>query len=250
MHTKPITYLTQRLAQAVDTELMSPAGGFSIDQLMELAGLAVAQAAARVFPLQPKPPGIPPTSVNRVVLCCGPGNNGGDGLVAARHLAHFGYTPIVYYPKPTDKPLFRNVTQQLRNLDVLVLGSDASSTIDSQLQHAYFVVDALFGFSFAGPIRSPFDDVIKKINESHKPVLSVDIPSGWDVEKGPMDAHGLDTPYALISLTAPKLGASGYTGIHFVGGRFVPPAMARRLGLDMPEYSGADQIVQISGLKV
>ena len=56
--------------------------GFSVDQLMELAGLACATALASEYPA---------ATHRRVLVIAGPGNNGGDGLVAARHLYHFGY---------------------------------------------------------------------------------------------------------------------------------------------------------------
>lgn len=65
----------------MDEELMGPLG-FSVDQLMELAGLSVAQSIAAEYPA---------ASHARVLVIAGPGNNGGDGLVAARHLHHFGY---------------------------------------------------------------------------------------------------------------------------------------------------------------
>ena len=67
--------LNQSEAIAVDQELFHDYA-FSVDQLMELAGLSCAHAVARCFPER-----------GRVLLCCGPGNNGGDGLVAARHLS-------------------------------------------------------------------------------------------------------------------------------------------------------------------
>ena len=67
---------------------------YSLDQLMELAGLSVACAVAETFPSP---------AYTRVLVLAGPGNNGGDGLVAARHLVHFGYAPTVCYPKRTDK---------------------------------------------------------------------------------------------------------------------------------------------------
>ena len=57
--------------------------GFSVDQLMELAGLSVAQAIRAEYS---------PNSHKRVLVIAGPGNNGGDGLVAGRHLYHFGYS--------------------------------------------------------------------------------------------------------------------------------------------------------------
>lgn len=59
--------------------------GFSIDQLMELAGLSVASSILAEYP---------PSKSPRILIVAGPGNNGGDGLVAARHLYHFGYKGI------------------------------------------------------------------------------------------------------------------------------------------------------------
>jgi len=64
--------------------------GFSVDQLMELAGLSVSQAVDNFLQQS--------TRSASVLILCGPGNNGGDGLVAARHLFHFGYRPVVVYP--------------------------------------------------------------------------------------------------------------------------------------------------------
>ena len=60
--------------------------GFSVDQLMELAGLSVACAVAHEYPKAKN---------GHVLIISGPGNNGGDGLVAARHLHHFGYNAQV-----------------------------------------------------------------------------------------------------------------------------------------------------------
>jgi hypothetical protein len=72
-------------------------GAFSLDQLMELAGLSVSQVVYRVHPLN---------RGKRVLVAVGPGNNGGDGLVAARHLCQYGYQPSVYYPKRPKNELY------------------------------------------------------------------------------------------------------------------------------------------------
>lgn len=93
-----VRFLSSKIAQQIDKDLMSPEGGFSIDQLMELAGLACAEAVYRSYP--------PSSRHQRILVACGPGNQGGDGLVAARHLSHFGYEPSVWYPKHKSAPLF------------------------------------------------------------------------------------------------------------------------------------------------
>lgn len=72
---------SQEEATRVDQELFNDCG-FSVDQLMEMAGLSVASAVAKQYP-QTDP------SIQKVLICCGPGNNGGDGLVSARHLKLF-----------------------------------------------------------------------------------------------------------------------------------------------------------------
>lgn len=91
----------------------------------------------------------------------------------------------------------------------------------STLLSSDVILDAIFGFSFKGPVRAPFDEVLPLISSSHKPIVSVDIPSGWDVENGNEDGVGFD-PDVLISLTAPKEGVRSFKGRHFLGGRFVP----------------------------
>lgn len=83
------------------------------------------------------------------------------------------------------------------------------------------ILDAIFGFSFKGPVRPPFDDALPLLTNSKLPIVSVDIPSGWDVEAGKIEALGLE-PDVLVSLTAPKEGVKLFKGRHFLGGRFVP----------------------------
>ena len=88
MASRGLRFLSSAEASALDEALMSEEHGFSLDQLMELAGLSVASAVADAFGSTPL----------RVLVLAGPGNNGGDGLVAARHLAHWGYRLAVCLP--------------------------------------------------------------------------------------------------------------------------------------------------------
>jgi NAD(P)H-hydrate epimerase len=97
----------------------------------------------------------------------------------------------------------------------------SETTLSTALATTDVVLDAIFGFSFKPPVRAPFDAALPLIDHAKLPIISVDIPSGWDVEQG--DAHGLGLhPAVLISLTAPKEGVRTFSGRHFLGGRFVP----------------------------
>ncbi|KAI6009175.1 YjeF N-terminal domain-containing protein [Pisolithus marmoratus] len=160
---------------------------------MELAGLSCAQALAKVYTRDTYP---------NVLVCCGPGNQGGDGLVAARHLG-FG-----------SKDIYKRLHQQCDNMDITTLPSDVSA-LEAALPTTTF--------SFQAPVRAPFDAVLDRIQAPCKPIVSVDIPSGWDVERGPdVDGHTVIRPEVLVSLTAPKEGAREFKGRHFLGRRFVP----------------------------
>ena len=98
--------------------------------------------------------------------------------------------------------------------------STETSSLSEALRSSDVILDTIFGFSFKAPVRAPFDKVLRLIAESKLPIVSVDIPSGWDVEKGKLEG-GLE-PDVLVSLTAPKLGVKNYAGRHFLAGRFVP----------------------------
>lgn len=96
-----------------------------------------------------------------------------------------------------------------------------TDTLRSALASSDVILDAIFGFSFKGPVRAPFDSALPLLSSSGLPIVSVDVPSGWDVEKGNAEGVGLN-PNVLISLTAPKEGVKSFAGRHFLGGRFVP----------------------------
>ncbi|XP_006662307.2 pyridoxine/pyridoxamine 5'-phosphate oxidase 1, chloroplastic isoform X2 [Oryza brachyantha] len=236
-----VTHLSQQEAAEIDEQLMGPLG-FSVDQLMELAGLSVAAAVAEVYKLG---------ECTRVLVICGPGNNGGDGLVAARHLHHFGYKPYVCYPKRTPKPLYSGLCTQLESLAIpFVPVEDLPENLSEEFD---IIIDAMFGFSFHGTPRPPFDDLINRLvslsvngNSAKRPaIVSVDIPSGWHVEEGDVNGGGFK-PDMLVSLTAPKLCAKKFTGPHhFLGGRFVPPPILSKYKLHLPPYPGTSMCVRI-----
>lgn len=231
-------FLNAKDAAALDEELMSQPG-FSLEQLMELAGLSVAEAVYEAFPLQhlnstkEKP---------MVLLVCGPGNNGGDGLVAARHLYHFGYDCSILYPKRSSKTHFVNLVKQCEDLSIPFLNEMPSNWEDT----FDLVVDAIFGFSFHGTPREPFDGILEAISgQRNVPILSVDVPSGWNVDEGDVAGTGF-MPDVLVSLTTPKHCSKSFTGRHFIGGRFLPPKLAEKYRVKMPPYPKVSQVMEIT----
>ncbi|KFY25546.1 hypothetical protein V493_04594 [Pseudogymnoascus sp. VKM F-4281 (FW-2241)] len=222
-------FFSAKSAAALDHDLMT-IGAFSIDQLMELAGLSVSQAVYRLHP---------PSRGRRILVACGPG---GDGLVAARHLWHYGYKPTIYYPKQSKNELYQRLSTQLKTLNIPFVDD-----FHSAIEETDHVIDAIFGFSFTGEVRDPFGPVIEALAKSKVDVTSVDAPSSWNIESGPPSSGpGKDfNPTSLVSLTAPKPLTKWFKGRHFLGGRFISPDIAKKYDLSVPEYPGIDQIVEL-----
>lgn len=233
-----VRYLGQKEAIALDQELFS-SYQFSVDQLMELAGLACAQAVALTYkPLEN--PSLP------VLICCGPGNNGGDGLVMARHLQHLGFSAHIHYPKKTEKELYQRLVTQAVESGVQMVDQLPP---DEEIASNYsLLVDAIFGFSFSPPVRALFLPLLSTLAKSKVPLVSIDIPSGWDVETGPPQDGSTPwlAPDLLVSLSAPKMCAKHFKGSqHYLGGRFLPPALVAKFQLDLPPYPGLQHAVAL-----
>lgn len=149
-------FLNQTEAINVDQELFNEYK-FSVDQLMELAGLSCAHAIAKCFEA---------SKYKRILVCCGPGNNGGDGLVCARHLTLMGYNPHIYYPKPTPNPLYANLTHQCKGMNIEFI-----TECPEEVSKFYdLIVDALFGFSFKPPVRETFVPIVKVLQQTKIPI--------------------------------------------------------------------------------
>lgn len=246
-----VKYLKQDEAIQLDKELFNEFG-FSVYQLMELAGHSVACAVSKSYPV---------SKYNKPIICCGPGNNGGDGLVCARHLKLFGYSPIVVYLKPGKGDLYQSLVKQCQGFDINIV----SVLPDEPLgKLGDIIIDSLFGFSFKPPNRNAdFAQLLNQMDILSKstqvPIVSVDIPSGWNVESGPSDiikdhAHVDDAvkipvlrPDCLVSLTAPKLCAKFFEGrYHYLGGRFCPPKIQNKYELQLPQYPSTEGVVLLN----
>jgi len=125
-----------------------------------------------------------------VGICCGKGNNGGDGFVIARHLHNRGHDVRVWlFARPEDLAGDAAINFQIISRSQLPIDICAGEAVDEaglrgKLARCEWVVDALFGTGLQGPVRPPFDLVIAAINASGARVLAVDIPSGLDCDTG------------------------------------------------------------------
>lgn len=236
MTTSTLRFLSQSEAIALDAELMNDHFAFSNVQLMELAGLACADAIRDAYP-----------AASRLLVLVGPGNNGGDALVAARHLAHYGLAVTLHFPRDTPSA-DAHLARLRRQCDALGIAHLSPLPPPEQWpRHFDVIVDGLFGFSFksANGVRAPFDATIAAVNAAAPlPVVSLDIPSGWDVDLGNASGHGIRCD-VLISLTAPKKCAEHFAGRHYLGGRFVPPGLAQQHSLGLPPFPGTQQFVSL-----
>lgn len=150
--------------------------------LMENAGAGAARVAAEMLG--------EPTCMN-VVVFCGKGNNGGDGCVLARHLHNMGARVRIVLPCPpeeigTESDAAKNLAiVRTMGLPLTVADSESGRCVAGGLaKEADLLVDALFGTGLTGEVREPYLSLVRMINASDRPVLSVDIPSGLDANSG------------------------------------------------------------------
>ena len=155
--------------RAIDRWAIEERGVPSLD-LMERAGEALAREADEVGPTGP------------VVVVCGPGNNGGDGFVAARLLRSAGREVRVAVTADLDK--YKGDAKA--NLDRLP-GDPPVPFATALLEGAAVVVDALLGTGFSGEVREPVRTAITDLNASAADVVACDVPSGVDASTGAVD---------------------------------------------------------------
>jgi NAD(P)H-hydrate epimerase len=148
-------------------DAMTIASGTPGRVLMERAGAALAEAARRLA-------SVP----DRVLVLCGPGNNGGDGYVAARLLAAEGFDVAVASLGPSDA---------LTGDAAYAFGSWPGPVLpieDAVPEEAAIVIDALFGAGLGRDLEGSTRKAVERLNAAGRPVLSVDLPSGIDGETG------------------------------------------------------------------
>jgi len=201
------------VAQMQKAERECASYGISLAQLMENAGKAVAEEIRRLYGSVEK--------LNLTVLV-GPGNNGGDGLVAARYLHDWGarVNVVLCGRRPPEDLNLALVRQRGINcLDVSLTGDPAP--VQSLFEQSSAILDAVFGTGTSRPLSGLYADILTSLNQIREKrtglkIIALDLPSGLNADTGAVDAA---TPYAdyTITLGFPKIGLFNLPGSERAG---------------------------------
>ncbi|NLN16853.1 MAG: NAD(P)H-hydrate dehydratase [Firmicutes bacterium] len=179
--------------------------------LMENAGLRVVEELEREFS---------PLTGRRVCVFAGPGNNGGDGFVIARHLLCRGiWTKVFLVGKRErirgDALVNLNILEKM-GASITVLAERNDNRVQVALALCDIIVDALLGTGSSGPPRGPFPKVMEAIKGSSRPVVAVDIPSGLDPDTGKVADCCLKAQLT-VTFGLPKRGLCLLPGAEYAG---------------------------------
>ncbi len=199
--------------------------------LMENAALRLAEVVTQHFELDPP---------KRIVILCGKGNNGGDGMALARHLSNIGFQVQVFLlAEPSELKGDAAINYKaLFNFGVPVqpiVSSEQLPQLIEPLKSADLVVDALLGTGISGEVRGLYAEVILLITNYASRILSVDIPSGINSDTGEICGVAVRAD-ATVTLGAIKLGlilfpGADYAGDLFVGSLGIPDSLLTKLNV-------------------
>jgi NAD(P)H-hydrate epimerase len=196
-------YVTADEMKAIDEATIQK---YKIDvlSLMENAGVATALLARRMLG----------GSVRRKRVACltGKGNNGGDGLVASRHLSNWGAKVAVILSSGREElgGVGARQFESVQATGAAILG------VDADLTGYDLLLDALLGYNSKGAPREPIAGLIRRANDSQVPILAVDIPSGLDPTTGTPNDPCI-VARATLTLALPKTGFLNPESRRFVG---------------------------------
>jgi NAD(P)H-hydrate epimerase len=231
------TLVTAEQMRAIDRYTIDTLGIPAL-VLMENAGREVAGAVRNYADakLKTENPGQRPSvcTGRRWLVLVGKGNNGGDGLVAARHLHEWGFDVLIVYAEHPDRlrgdaAVQRNIAERLGlKTEIYRPGALDWSRWDG-------IVDALLGTGAKGSPREPYASLIREADASGLPCIAVDIPSGLDADNGSVYSPHIRADLT-VCLAFAKAGVSQYPGAEAAGRVIVAPigipaALAEQFGV-------------------
>lgn len=218
-------------AQMTALEQESERQGASLDTLMENAGLAVAEYARSR---------LGRVAGSRVIILVGPGNNGADGLVAARHLRRWGaeVTACLLTRRPEMDPKLDLARDYGVNVLDLAGGEDLAA-YERLLSRSNLVIDAVLGTGRSRPLRGVVRDALLRTAAAREggryPLLvALDLPTGLDSDTGAVD-EATPAMDATLALGFPKAGLLAFPGAERAGELAI-------LGIGLPDGVGQDDI--------
>lgn len=234
----PLPQLTTAQMREVD-RLMIEQYGIALIQMMENAGRNLALLAKRL---------LDNDIVDRpIVLLVGRGNNGGGGLVAARHLLNWGAWVQIVLTHPADS--YDGVAAHQLHIAEAMAAPLAWAEEGWELPPSDLVIDAMVGYGLQGAVRGKIRELIQLANSSMAPILSLDAPSGLDTTTGVAYAPTIHAN-ATMTLALPKSGlltaqAQSVVGNLYLADISVPPELYTHLGITVPPLFGQDTILPL-----
>ena len=120
-----------------------------------------------------------------ILFFCGMGNNGGDGFVAARHISQKNNVTVFIVGKENNikTKISKENFQKLKKLNIKIYNIESIGKIKDLIQKSDLIVDSMLGIGISGPLREPYNSIVKQINkEKNKIKISVDIPTGFKTD--------------------------------------------------------------------
>lgn len=177
-------------------ELMEAAGSRVVDAIVEQYGDITGQV---------------------ITIVCGKGNNGGDGLVAARYLHEKGAKIEIFLTGRADTVEGDAMTNLKRAEKIGLYVKEIDDIDDFSIDYnSNIIIDAIFGTGFSGDIKAPYDEIIFKINDHPASVVAIDAPSGLDGATGAV-AEPCVRADLTVTFGLPKFGQALYPGKEYCG---------------------------------
>lgn len=202
-----IPLLTRASARAVDRDAVDRLGVSSL-VLMENAGRGATDAIVRRMP----------DCLAHVVCVGGPGQNGGDAWVVARHLALRGHRPraiLVGDPAKVKGDAAKNLAA-LRAMEIPFDVVSPDEPLGRRLVRATLLVDGLFGTGLDRPLEGGYADAVRALDDADVPVVALDLPSGVDADTGAVLGTAVRA-VMTVSFVAPKRGLHQFPGASLAG---------------------------------
>lgn len=208
-------------AQMRRLEQAAVEAGVSLDELMENAGRVVGDEVAAK---------LGNAAGSRVVVLVGPGNNGGDGLVAATRLAQLGAAVEAFVVAGNGDPAGKRPAAEAAGVRVgTAMDESGIRTMSRAAASADVVIDAVLGTGASRPIGDPLGRALAAVLQNGTPVVAVDLPTGMNADTGQFDPNGIRADLTLM-LANPKIGpvinaGSGHCGEIKVLDIGIPPGL-------------------------